>query len=72
VSDASVLAKACDGVLMVVRSNSTPFDLARKARQEFPEQALIGAVLNGTAEEALPYTRYYYESYQKKSNATSY
>jgi capsular exopolysaccharide synthesis family protein len=72
VSDASVLAKACDGVLMVVRSNSTPFDLARKARQEFPEQALVGAVLNGTAEDALPYTRYYYESYQKKSNATSY
>ena len=36
VSDASVLAKACDGVLMVVRSNATPFDIARKARQEFP------------------------------------
>ena len=40
VSDASVLAKACDGVLMVVRSNSTPVDLARRARQEFPEEAL--------------------------------
>ncbi len=72
VSDASVLAKACDGVLMVVRSNSTPFNLARKARQEFPEQALVGAVLNGTAEDALPYARYYYESYQKKSNGASY
>jgi protein-tyrosine kinase len=70
VSDASVLAKACDGVLMVVRSNSTPFDLARKARQEFPDQALIGVVLNGTGEDALPYTRYYYESYQKKANTT--
>jgi protein-tyrosine kinase len=67
VSDASVLAKACDGVLMVVRSNSTPFDLARKARQEFPDQALVGVVLNGTGEDALPYTRYYYESYQKKA-----
>ena len=48
VSDASVLAKVCDGVLMVVRSNATPFDLARKARQEFPDQALVGVVLNGT------------------------
>ena len=67
VSDASVLAKACDGVLMVVRSNSTPVDLARRARQEFPEEALIGAVLNGTSEDALPYARYYYDSYQKKS-----
>jgi protein-tyrosine kinase len=70
VSDASVLAKACDGVLMVVRSNSTPVDLARKARQEFPDQALVGVVLNGTGEDALPYTRYYYESYQKKTNTT--
>jgi Mrp family chromosome partitioning ATPase len=67
VSDASVLAKACDGVLMVVRSNTTPSDLARKARQEFPDQTLVGVVLNGTREEALPYARYYYESYQKKT-----
>ncbi len=71
VSDASVLAKACDGVLMVVRSNSTPFDLARKARQEFPDQALVGVVLNGTREDALPYARYYYESYQKKAITTT-
>jgi capsular exopolysaccharide synthesis family protein len=70
VSDASVLAKACDGVLMVVRSNSTPVDLARRARQEFPDEMLIGAVLNGTSEDALPYARYYYDSYQKKSAAT--
>lgn len=65
VSDASVLAKACDGVLMVVRSNATPSDVARKARQEFPDQALIGVVLNGTREDAAPYARYYYEAYQK-------
>jgi protein-tyrosine kinase len=70
VSDASVLAKVCDGVLMVVRSNSTPVDLARRARQEFPEEVLIGAVLNGTSEDALPYARYYYESYQKNATAT--
>jgi len=70
VSDASVLAKACDGVLMVVRSNSTPVGLARKARQEFPEEALIGVVLNGTSEDEIPYARYYYESYQKKNLAT--
>ena len=70
VSDASVLAKACDGVLMVVRSNSTPIDLARKARQEFPDQALVGVVLNGTRDQAVPYARYYYESYQKKPPTT--
>jgi len=66
VSDASVLAKACDGVLMVVRSNSTPSDVARKARMEFPEQSLVGVVLNGTSEGVVPYARYYYEAYEKK------
>jgi protein-tyrosine kinase len=65
VSDASVLAKACDGVLMVVRSNTTPADMARRARLEFPDDALVGVVLNGTNADAMPYTRYYYEAYQK-------
>ncbi len=65
VSDASILATACDGVLMVVRSESTPVDMARKARQEFPDQALVGVVLNGTRESAAPYERYYYEAYEK-------
>jgi len=66
VSDASVLAKACDGVLIVVRSNATPVDMAKRARQEFPDQALVGVVLNGTDTQAVPYTRYYYETYEKK------
>jgi Mrp family chromosome partitioning ATPase len=65
VSDASVLAKACDGVLMVVRSNATPVDMARRARQEFPDQVLVGVVLNGTDSEAMSYTRYYYDAQQK-------
>ena len=70
VSDASVLSKVCDGVLMVVRSNATPSDVARKACQQFPDQALVGVVLNGTREDAIPYARYYYESYQKKTLET--
>jgi len=67
VSDAGVLAKVCDGVLMVVRSNATPVDMARRARQEFPDEALIGVVLNGTNADALGYTRYYYDAYQKSA-----
>ena len=46
VSDAAIIAKLCDGVLMVVRSGSTPFDLAQRACQEFQEKPVIGAVLN--------------------------
>ncbi|MGA9977132.1 MAG: CpsD/CapB family tyrosine-protein kinase [Candidatus Sulfotelmatobacter sp.] len=64
VSDASVLAKACDGVLMVVRSNVTPSDAARRALQEFPQQALVGVVLNGTRGDSAQYARYYYEAYE--------
>jgi len=66
VSDASLLAKACDGVLMVVRCNATPFDMARRARQEFPDQVLVGVVLNGADGEVSAYARYYYESYEKR------
>jgi len=65
VSDATVLSKACDGVLMVVRSNATPSEIARKARTEFPDESLVGIVLNGTSKDAAPYARYYYEAYQK-------
>ena len=61
VSDATLLANYCDGVLMVVRSNATPFDVARRARQEFGDQVL-GVVLNGM--ETLPeYSQYYYSAY---------
>jgi protein-tyrosine kinase len=47
VSDARLMANHCDGVLMVVRSNVTPSDTARKARAEFEDKRLLGVVLNG-------------------------
>jgi protein-tyrosine kinase len=62
VSDAGLLANYCDGVLMVVRSNATPFDVARKARQEFRDKHLVGVVLNGISTES-SYTQYYYATY---------
>ncbi len=64
VSDSSILAKSCDGVLMVVRSNQTPFDMARKARDEFAGQTVVGVVLNGARDQPA-YERYYYEAYHK-------
>jgi protein-tyrosine kinase len=65
VSDAGILAKACDGVVMVVRSNATPIDMASRAREEFPDQLLVGVILNGTDTETTPYSRYYYDAYVK-------
>lgn len=63
VSDASLLANSCDGVLMVVRSDATPFDIARKARQEFSDKHLVGVVLNGLDGTSSPYNEYYYSAY---------
>lgn len=48
VSDACLLANCCDGVVMVVRSHATPFDMVREARRRFREESLVGVVLNGT------------------------
>lgn len=69
VSDASLLANYCDGVLIVVRSNSTPFDMARKARQEFSGKQLVGVVLNGI-DQGNSYSEYYYDAYGRPNGKT--
>jgi capsular exopolysaccharide synthesis family protein len=63
VSDAAMLANFCDGVLLVVRSNSTPVDAARRARAEFTGRNIVGVVLNGITTEQSPYMQYYYSAY---------
>ena len=63
VSDAALLANYCDGVLLVVRSNNTPVDAARRAVLEFRERNVVGVVLNGMAPGLAPYSQYYYTSY---------
>ena len=60
VSDSTLVANCCDGVLIVVRSNVTPSDLARRAREEFPEKLLLGVVLNGASREKHSHSKYYY------------
>ncbi len=60
VSDATLIASFCDGVVMVVRSNVTPSDLARRAREEFPDKLLLGVVLNGAPSGKLRQSKYYY------------
>lgn len=55
VSDASVLARMCDGVLLVVRARSTPSEAAAKACHELQDGNLIGVVLNTVDSEATSY-----------------
>jgi len=49
-ADASVLARLVDGVLLVVRSKSTPSAMAQKARQELRKSNIVGVVLNAVEE----------------------
>jgi protein-tyrosine kinase len=60
VSDSTLVGNCCDGVLIVVRSNVTPSDLARRAREEFPEKLLLGVVLNGASRDKHTHSKYYY------------
>ena len=60
VSDSTLVANSCDGILMVVRSNVTPSDMARRAREEFPDKLLLGVVLNGTTSGDVARSKYYY------------
>jgi protein-tyrosine kinase len=62
VSDASMLAEHCDGVLLVVRCGSTPFEQAQRAAREFREKAIVGVVLN-QATSASGYNGYHYRGY---------
>jgi len=55
VSDACLLADYLDGVLMVVRSRATPYDVVRKACQRFREESLVGVVLNEGAADSKPH-----------------
>jgi capsular exopolysaccharide synthesis family protein len=69
VSDSAILAKDCDGVLLVVRSNSTPTDAARRACNEFADRNVVGVLLNGITPELSPYMQYYYAGYAPTQNS---
>jgi protein-tyrosine kinase len=58
VADASVLGGMADGVLLVVRANSTPSEASQKACKELRDANIIGVVLN-SAEESSGYNSYY-------------
>jgi capsular exopolysaccharide synthesis family protein len=64
VADASLIARLCDGILLVVAAATTPFDLAQRARQEFRNMPVLGVVLN-RVEAGSTYVSYYYGAYGK-------
>ena len=73
VSDARVIAEACDGVVLVVGAGMQPFDVLQKTCQQFSSKRLLGVVLN-RAEPQASYSYKYYGSYgraEKGRNAES-
>ena len=67
VSDASLLADLCDGVLLVVHAGTTPFDMAQKACEEFRSKRALGVVLNRMS-PGETYHSYYYHYYSSSKN----
>jgi capsular exopolysaccharide synthesis family protein len=61
VADASVLGGLVDGVLFVVRANSTPSEASQKACKELRDAHILGVVLNNV-EESAGYNSYYSSS----------
>jgi protein-tyrosine kinase len=61
VSDAAIIARCCDAVLLVARAEVTPYDSVQRAQHEFRETRVLGLVLNGVAEPSKG--SYYYGGY---------
>ena len=68
VSDGSVLAGTCDGVLLVVRAGSTPSEAAQRACHELKNGKIVGVVLNTVEQDAGTYGYGHYG--QPSSNAS--
>jgi protein-tyrosine kinase len=61
ITDALMISKYCDGVLMVVRAGMVDADQAKKALAELKGRPLLGVVLNGI-DQGKAYD-YYYSNY---------
>jgi capsular exopolysaccharide synthesis family protein len=60
VTDAVELARASDGVLLVVRGGTTPFDVAQRTQATFKSSRIIGFVLNDVKDRPRTGSYYYY------------
>jgi capsular exopolysaccharide synthesis family protein len=61
--DANLLAGMADGVLLVVRAGSTPYDLAQRAVQAIGRERVLGVVLNSSTLDSSTSSYGYYDYY---------
>jgi len=71
-TDANLLSAMVDGAVLVVRAESTPWDLVQRAAAAIGQDRMLGVVLNGaTAEAAADYYGYdYYTTPQTSTSGT--
>jgi capsular exopolysaccharide synthesis family protein len=58
-SDAQLLAHLTRAVVFVIKAGSTPFPVIRKALDELGPEHVVGTVLNGVDDKAIPAAGYY-------------
>src|SRR4051812_8233697 len=63
ITDGSVIARNVDGVILVVKSETTPVDLVQRAKEELKNVPVVGVVLN-RGDRNSGFSSYYY-SYGK-------
>jgi Mrp family chromosome partitioning ATPase len=69
-ADAADLARAADGVLLVARGASTPYDVAQRAQAAFSNSRILGFVLNAVKDA--PRNSSYYYGKQKTDSDTQW
>jgi capsular exopolysaccharide synthesis family protein len=70
-SDAKLLAAMADGTVLVVKADSTPYDLVQRAIHALGREKVLGAVLNRATEGARRSDYGYYNYYYGNSNGSS-
>jgi len=68
-SDANLLAAMVDGVVLIIKADSTPYPLVQRAVEALGADRVLGAVLNRVSEASLQATYGYYYSYYASSRA---
>jgi protein-tyrosine kinase len=66
ITDSTLVARSADGILLVVKTESTRVELAQRAKEELKNLPLLGVVLNRAATRP-GYSSYYYYAYGQRA-----
>ena len=63
VAEYGLIQEACDGIVLVTRTDHTPRPLLARAMQSVPKEKILGAVVNGHRRTFWDRTEHYYHDY---------